>query len=295
MNLVISQAYLDFQPNLVNINNEVISHLSFSLENKNLFKNYIDNFYTKNSLHENITFILMFNSINYQFWDLIDSQFMRYSNNGDIGAVAAFNSFINFYNYLKHKSFNSNEINIHNIELFFGNIPNINSRIKIFKESINITVIQECISSIENYIFNKQLIDTSLAFEISQKFPESYSEPYLKKIQLALYEIGKLYEYYYLKPIKYDITVAADYQIPKVLYGINVLEYSTDLIYIIDNHLLIEENSAIEKAIRSATILACDQISKIHNIDIPTLDKLLWLQRNKFSHLNFHLTKTTKY
>ena len=282
MNLVISQAYLDFQPNLVNINNEVISHLSFSLENKNLFKNYIDNFYTKNSLHENITFILMFNSINYQFWDLIDSQFMRYSNNGDIGAVAAFNSFINFYNYLKHKSFNSNEINIHNIELFFGNIPNINSRIKIFKESINITIIQECISLIENYLLNKQL-------------PESYSEPYLKKIQLALYEIGKIYEYYYLKPIKYDITVAADYQIPKVLYGMHVLEYSTELIYTIDNHLLIEENSAIENAIRAATILACDKISKVHNIDIPTLDKFLWLKRNNFSNLNFHLTKTTKY
>ena len=51
----------------------------------------------------------------------------------------------------------------------------------------------------------------------------------------------------------------------------------------------------MEKAIRAATILASDQISKIHNIDIPTLDKLLWLQRNNFPNLNFHLTKTTKY
>lgn len=295
MNPIIYQANLDFQPSIVNINNEVISQLYFSLENKNLLTNYIDNFYSKNSLHENITFILMFNSINYQFWDLIDSEFVRYSKNNDIGAIAAFNSFINFYNYLKHKEFNSNEINIDNIQLFFGNIPNINSRIKIFKESINITIIQECISLIENYLFNKQLIDTSLAFQISQKLPKSYSEPYLKKIQLALYEIGKLYEYYYFKPIKYDITVAADYQIPKVLYGMNVLEYSTELIYKIDNHLLIEENSTMENAIRAATILACDQISKIHNIDIPTLDKFLWLQRNNFSNFNFHLTKTTKY
>lgn len=74
-----------------------------------------------------------------------------------------------------------------------------------------------------------------------------------------------------------------------------VLTYSPELSKKIDNFELIEENSKEEKALRAATILACENIAEKHNISIPALDRLLWLARNYFKDKKFHLTKTSNY
>lgn len=116
----------------------------------------------------------------------------------------------------------------------------------------------------------------------------------LKKIQLALYEIAQIYVDKGTD-VSCDITVAADYQIPKVLEGMSVLKYSEELSKKIDNFELIEENSREEKALRAATIISCEAISEKHHISIPALDRLLWLARNDFKNKNFHLTRTSNY
>lgn len=296
INDVIKQATKDYNERVVAINENSINSFVIEPQDKvlstNLCANEINALYHK-SIQESIQFLITLNSINYQFWDIVNSTFIRYEHNNEIGALAMFKSFENFFEFMKQHKFNTNMINRQSIATYFGNIPNLDSRVILLQESFNpqksITVYNAIIKHINNYPFN-----VALAKHIAQIMPLSYSDPYLKKIQLALYQINN---FLYTKGfnINCDITVAADYQIPKVLQALGIISYCPELDYKINNHIILPENSTEEKAIRAATIIACEKISKTHNISIAALDKFLWLKRNLFKDKKFHLTKTTKY
>lgn len=89
----------------------------------------------------------------------------------------------------------------------------------------------------------------------------------------------------YNRYLKTDLTVAVDYQIPRILEHRSVLEY---------NQELIKAESKEEKALRAATIIACNEIYEYHKVSIPALDRMLWLARNERKK-PFYLTKTPRY
>lgn len=292
-NKVLIQAWKDYNPNIVSINENVLINLQILEEQKSIFaNNEIDALKDKN-IQESIYFLITLNSINYQFWDLENGHFVRYQNKGQIGALGSFSGFVSLFEYLSKNNFDTHLINKDSIDEHFGNIPDKKRRIMILHESFNHHKFKQVFETIENHI-KTQKIDVHLAEKISKIMPLSYEDPYLKKIQLALYEIAQVYIDKGIE-VNCDITVAADYQIPKVLEGMGILKYSEELSKKIDNFELIEENSSEEKALRSATIIACENISQTHNISIPALDRLLWLARNDFKNKKFHLTKTTHY
>lgn len=290
-NYVLQQAINQYNSMIVKIEKDSISNIDWLLNDKNI-EYSPNNFLMQLSEREAIKYMLALNSINYQFWDLSENKFKRYEYDGFVGANAMFAQFPSFYKNMTNK--NSQLIDKGMIYKYFGDIPQAYSRVEILRESMNKEKIEKLVTLILEYVNSYNVIDVDLAEQIASHLPLSYHDNYLKKIQLGLYDL-----YYVLKKIcpslKLDLTIAADYQIPKVLEGLGILSYSQSLKEKIDNMVLIEPGSEDENAIRAASILACNEIIKKYKVFVPVLDKKLWLIRNNFKDNNFHLTKTTKY
>lgn len=288
--IVLDRAKKDYNPLIVKINEK-------NLDNLNIYNLYLENLapnetnaLNNKSLELSIAFILRLNSINFKYWTLENGQFIRYHHEGLIGALAAHKGFFRLDNYLKE---NNTLINIEAISNFFGNISEKEERLLLLTEVYQEDKMDEAISLIKSSLKNN-MIDVNLANDIAQIFPLSFKEPYLKKIQLALYEIA-LHARSFNIQTNIFLTVAADYQLPKVLEAMGILSYSNKLSNKINNYILLDKHSIEENAIRAATVIACEKISTKYNVSIPTIDRWLWLARNDFKNKKFHLTNTTDY
>lgn len=145
---------------------------------------------------------------------------------------------------------------------------------------------------IENIIdLNK--VTVHQAFILNKLF-QTFEDPYLKKAQLALsFIVGFLNKKGY-KIDQSELTIFADYQVPRVMQQIGLLKYDNLVHNVIENNGLILENSITEKAIRSATVLVGENCSNLFNVPSASIDKWLWLQR-KTCTLSHHLTITKRY
>ncbi len=291
--IVLNRAQVDYNPNIVSINYDLIQNIKID--------NFRVYFYFNpkelieiNNYKENIYYILGLHSINFQYWDHSTVGFYRYSKGDKTGAPAAYDGYEQLYNSLIKDRKQISTFIPNDLFPYFGNIPEKNSRLINLQECLNRTKFSLAYKAIMEDVEKNNLIDTVTAQKVADILPNSYSDPYLKKIQLAFFEIHELLKIKYPR-LEIDLTVAADYQIPKVLEAMGILTYSKELKSKIENHTLINVDSPEERAIRSASILACEDIVKKHNISIPYLDKYLWENRNQFGHFNFHLTKTTRY
>lgn len=293
-NQVIQKAYLDYRPEIVSIDESKVLSFNMKISDEVLGDNENQALSGK-SLEEGVKFLLALNSINYQYWDLdANKTFIRYSNNNNVGAIAAFEGFCNLWAEMKYTPNIYSMMNEQLIEDFFGDIPDKSGRVAIFKESLNPEILNKAFNIIQDDVSNRKMIDVETANKVANVMPVSFSDDYLKKIQLSLYEIALHYKNRKFK-VDFDLTVAADYQVPKVLENMGILVYSKELKEKIKNREIINEDSEEENAIRAATIIACNSITKIHNISIDKLDRALWLARNDVKDKNFHLTKTRKY
>lgn len=92
-----------------------------------------------------------------------------------------------------------------------------------------------------------------------------------------------------------DVTAAAVYQLPKVLRTLGILRYSEILAQSVDSETPIAKEGAEERAIRAATIIACDLLATHFGCSIAEVDFWLWLNRNQSHDAKFHLTFTSAY
>lgn len=292
-NVVIAQAWKDYNPKIVEIVEDKIKQFKITDEIRAVTAGAELDALKYRPIKESIAYLMGLNSINYQYWDVIDGKFIRYQNNGLVGALASFEAFGKLHDFMTKNSFNINLINVDLISQFYGDIPDKENRVNILRESLNPVKFLKVCNLVEEYA-KKSKINVELAEKISKILPKSYDEPYLKKIQLALYAIAQLYQYQGVN-VECEITVPVDYQIPKVLEAEGILKYSKELKNKIQNFEMIAANGLEEKALRAATTIACEYIAELHNISIPALDRYLWLIRNNYPDRNFHLTKTTAY
>lgn len=192
-NKVLIQAWKDYNPEIVKINEEKINKLYFGEENKAvLAENEIDALKDK-SLEKSIRFLIGLNSINYQFWNLVNGEFVRYQNRGEIGALVLFFGFTNLFQEIQENNFDMNKIDEEMMTKHFGDIPDKNNRIILLKESLNSINFEMVYKTIELHIQNEKM-NVDLAEKIATILPKSYNEPYFKKIQLDLYEISNVYQ-----------------------------------------------------------------------------------------------------
>lgn len=100
-----------------------------------------------------------------------------------------------------------------------------------------------------------------------------------------------------LKPLQNaeDIGPIADYQVPKYLRAVGVLEYAHILDKKIDCREILPFGSTEEMEIRVATVYAVCELMRLTGLIMPALDHFLWTEGQKVKHLNHHLTPTTAY
>lgn len=290
---VLLRSKTDYNPALAKVNDDVIRSFDFDLtvakEDVQTQFYFIKSWKLEDAFH----YIFGLNSINFKFWEM-NPAFVRYSHNGKVGALAANEGFHNLYMYLQENKFNLDLLTPELMAEFYGDIPNVEERINILKESLN-PAVKLALYVVCMKAFKQETVPFSLAEKIVEMLPLSYEDPYFKKVQLAIYEAMSLWNAVKGTNVSMpELTVAADYQLPKVLEGMGVISYGTELKCMIENQKVLDRDSPEELAIRSATIVACEKIRRFHNISVPELDRFLWLLRNDFD-TKFHLVDTTDY
>ncbi|HJV86474.1 MAG TPA: queuosine salvage family protein [Noviherbaspirillum sp.] len=133
------------------------------------------------------------------------------------------------------------------------------------------------------------------AQRLAQRFPMSYGQdPYLVRAQLAvMWFAGYLFEQGV--DVDCDITVAASYQMPRVMRSIKVLRFAPELAAKIDSHALILRQSDEERAIRSATVLGAQAMAQHLGVSEHAMVNVLWQNRHACGAIPYHLTITTDY
>ncbi|MGA3020667.1 MAG: queuosine salvage family protein [Candidatus Micrarchaeales archaeon] len=129
-----------------------------------------------------------------------------------------------------------------------------------------------------------------------------------KRAQLAtfmLYEklLGTSFSPLFVQEDVDKLTVAADYELPKVLHIVGVLEYQPDLEKKIKKGRLIKAGSEEEVEIRANTTYASEQIKDLINsmrdssrrVNALHIDYRLWKEGEGRTDVKHHLTKTTAY
>lgn len=187
-------------------------------------------------------------------------------------------------------------IDVERFEVIVSGQPATGSRVDIARELS--ADWDRLISVVSGFVLKarRQALSVSDAAELAESFPCSFDDPYLKKAQLAVSAISGLVKSQHPDATDaVELTAMADYQVPRVLRALGVLRYSTVLADKVSRHQLIDAGSEEENAIRAATVLAVEQISRRANLSSAVVDNLIWSSQDVAGSDNFHLTKTTSY
>lgn len=136
-------------------------------------------------------------------------------------------------------------------------------------------------------------LTTDDAARLAARFPMAYGQdPYLVRAQLAvMWYAGYLREQG--AELDCDITVAASYQMPRVMRSIKVLQFAPELAAKIDSHTLILRESDEERAIRAATVLGAQMLARHVGVSEHAMVNVLWQNRHACGAIPYHLTVTT--
>lgn len=235
-----------------------------------------------------VQYYLVLNSINHQFWSLDENGAMvRYQNNGKVGALAmheGIEALILAKGFAPSPVLTAGDINMH-----FGAIPDPEQRRDILNEAFTKsgTLAETLLSEVSGGWGVME------ALAISQTLPAGYKDEALKKAQLALFMSSQALGAIGLH-VPVEVTVFADYQLPKVMRHLGQLEFHPELAAKIDRGELLPADGTEERAIRAATILCGEDTSARSGVSIGDLDYWYWLQRNDTA-FSFHRTLTVAY
>ncbi len=181
----------------------------------------------------------------------------------------------------------------HNMDAFIHSLsinrfPLLEERIQHLKQLLEFgeEFIAEIIDSHDDGDFDKQFK------RLVTLFPGYSSDIFLKRASLFFLQLYRNLGWF--EESMHKLHVPADYQVPKILNHYGCIKYSIDLTKAIKNNILITKHTQAECEIRSATILACRELSKLTGWNIADVDGWLWLQRKQATQ-PFHLTITTDY
>lgn len=308
-NPVLHQALMDYAPDIVAVDFQAIEVYPEKLATRARVEGFPVG--TQVSRMLGIPYFIVMNSLNHAFWQLDSQRFLRYTHGNRIGAYAMEYAFrqqweriarrVAHLKGLAHTSYVLATLKAkfqeEGLGSVFGDIPEPRAREAILMEVLSQPeAVHEMASRIHGSLVIHHALDWRYAVQLAETFPLAYSDPYLKKAQLVLMccaaEWNARHGSWACDP---DVTLAADYQLPRVLKELGFLAYSTALEQRLAAMDLLESGSREERAIRAATVLAGEALAREQRCSIADLDQQLWLRRNEFSSRVFHLTRTTHY
>lgn len=285
----------DFRPAIVNINQEKLRALDIPKKELKPMSSGLAGTAPGSNLTTGIAYLLLLNSQNFQFWDMVDGKFVRYAYEDVVGAMGMRRAF--------HKAWGDDatlktirsRLSTSSVESLFGAISQPAARAQIFAEMLNADWLEAAAAAIEIHARKVGKFTLEESRYVADIFPRSYAEPYLKRAQLALLGIAGFCSESGIEVDCSQLTLCADYQLPRMLRAMGVLEYSPELAQKVDSQTLIEKDSIEERAIRAATIVAGEMMAEHFGVTPAAVDNFLWTNRSKAGSAPFHLTITTDY
>lgn len=309
-NKVYQQAVSDYNPDVVAIDLDMVSKCELNVsEASNVAMNIPEQLKLDPGLYA--PFFIVMTALNYKFWDISkeDGSLIRYTHEGKVGALAMQDGFSKMWmahmgaksSYTSQDSLDcinaikKNITSLQSLSVYFGDIPNAQDRLDII-ESFDGQELMQISAYLHDTARERFLLTTKDAQLLAEVFPKGYADVYLKKAQLCLMFFANQWNSTQkYASLNLDLTAAADYQLPKVLRGCEILKYCPELANLVDGRKLIESGSKYERAIRAATVIACYCLAKLKNTKIENVDFALWLLRNLFKNAEFQLTDTSNY
>lgn len=227
-------------------------------------------------------FYLLFNSINYCYFDEHNNRFQdgKYRSSTLAGLRITEN-----LEDLKDPSFLANVDEAYFLgELFKAEVPLslVPERVDAFRE------IGKFLLANPEFTFRKLFAKSkNNAYFISQVIPTllpTWRDPFCKRAQLF---VGMVYGRFQQESKPFfegleDLTVFADYRVPQTLYNMGILNYDTPLRNLIARGKLVPAGSRPEMEIRAGTIVATDLLTEELNkfsgneLNVLHTDYLLW-------------------
>lgn len=146
----------------------------------------------------------------------------------------------------------------------------------------------------------------ALVKDISATFPgfkdwAGYKGTYIYFYKKAQLLVGDLNHFQKITGIK-NLTGEADYKIPALLRGLDLLQYSPQLANLVDSRHELAENSPMEVEIRANMLWVVQLLLKelrprYPDLTASSLDRILWFMSQDKSLITkpYHLTKTVNY
>lgn len=293
-------------------------HVSINEEKLNQFVKGIDNIKMEHWLSSSpfgllelpvetiINFLLIYESIDFSFWGSPKWSIETTSGKLD-GSIALLYALLNYVKKEKTTDFsNISKEKFSNILKGTPEIPLLEERFKIIKE-VSTIVNKKMQGNFYQYI--KHITSDKELFEIIiNSFPNFKDERTYNNKIIYFYKLAQLLTSDILhireekEQIKVDYTHlvgCADYKIPQVLRGLGILNYSDELLKIVDNQIEIPVNSVYEVEIRANMITVIDMINKKLDYKYSRMDindYLFMQKKNKNLTLKpYHLTRNTNY
>lgn len=252
-----------------------------------------------------VPYFLMLNAVNFKFWKFGPSGGVeRYSAWGATGSVAMSRGMRMFFHSVEaiwRAQGTSEEaagaLVEEHFDSCFPGIPDRSARLMMLLDVVGRpTALRSASRRISRRVHDNGRLTPVDLLGLVESFPLAYGgDPFCKRGQLALMMIASRYSGYGHRIPVTGFAAAADYQLPKVLRAEGVLVYSDSLGQWVDSGVGLSSGSPEETAIRAATVLACDQITRLSSLDTTSVDHWLWTRREKFPSARFHLTETTNY
>jgi len=260
-----------------------------------------------------IDFFMLFNTINFKFWDFINGKFIGFDTeyagvkwSGAFACSACLKRGLEEGFDLLNAEYLAN-FSVSNAEkIFRGSIrmPLLEERVLIFRE-VGRVLLEYFDGKFHNviknncYAFNDGDGIVELLVSKFPSFNDCFKEyKFYKRAQLVVGMLSNKLDNFVIKDID-DLTVFADYRLPQALRELGIINYSSELAEKVDNRLLIPSCSREELEIRAFTIYASDLlIKKLNNhglrINALDMDYFLW-RKGKNCKKPYHLTETVWY
>lgn len=294
---LLARARRDYQPALVAIDEEAISrlpargdrfsHLAVGLAAKPAGR----------TSEGAAAYSIALNSVNFMFWTPTPEGMARYHWRGEGGAHGLQAAFDHLWGEEATPSrlracLGSGEEQVVVREL--GDISMPRRRAQFLREILFDERLEQAASELVAAGQSGKLTSDD-AQRLAMHFPMSYGQDaYLMRAQLAImWFAGYLFEKG--EEIECDITVAASYQMPRVMRSIKALRFAPELAEKIDRHTLILRQSDEERAIRSATVLGAQAMAQHLGVSEHAMVNVLWQNRHACGVMPYHLTITTDY
>ncbi len=268
-----------------------------------------------------IDFFFIGNSMNFLFWHLNDNGFERYKVKfGDeeiTGSNAMFRGIKdNFDRFKPSGLINNPPFTLKETHNYLRNIPYAKERTNILNE-LREVFMETGHTKFSDYIGNTRKVfdyGEGLVERVVKDFKSFNDVGFYKGFEFPIYKRAQLlpamlYERLGQSEFPVDdineLTVFADYQVPKGLESKGLIKYSKGLKHKILNHIIIKKDSLEEYKIRTCTIVASDLYKKEVNkareenglegrINDLNVDGFFWYMGTKNEN-PFHLTYTTAY